>query len=404
MSCAPCWPRSGNGSARPSGSRRHRPRPAGRRGRRAQRPRRAALRTARAAGAAPRRRRAGPRAAPDQQRCGRRRRHRRAAVSRGAPRPGASGSAPPSTRSTPSMGAVLGSAARLTRHGRAGARATMVELWLRRDGLDAARADPGLQGVLANPRLAAAVARVAADRDAAFDEWLPPHDARGSGPHRLAALMAEHAPGRAGAVDGWLPQDDACQRREGAGPRAAAVADRHRRDRAGDGGRPRPLPGRPPAARRVAPADRRSPSAHEQRPGGGRRPSRSSRRCCCASSGTSGPGWCRCTSGTSGSSPARCPASTRSPARGCSPCTTRAPRGAARGAVGPDPPGARPRARRGHPSLKALAERRATRTEPWVVAVLVGDGTPLQEDEPGPAGAARRAGLRDLRWCWSTCP
>ena len=29
---------------------------------------------------------------------------------------------------------------------------TMVEFWLRREGLESARTDPGLQGVLANPR------------------------------------------------------------------------------------------------------------------------------------------------------------------------------------------------------------------------------------------------------------
>ena len=47
---------------------------------------------------------------------------------------------------------------------------TMVELWLRQEGLESARTDPGLQGVLANPRVASAVDRVAADEVAAFDE------------------------------------------------------------------------------------------------------------------------------------------------------------------------------------------------------------------------------------------
>ena len=73
----------------------------------------------------------------------------------------------------------------------------MAEMWLRGEGLDAARADPGLARVLANRRLADVVARVEADRDAAFSAWLR------TGPDALTALMATAAPGPAGAVDGW---------------------------------------------------------------------------------------------------------------------------------------------------------------------------------------------------------
>ena len=148
------------------------------------------------------------------------------------------------------MGAVLGSAARLTDTAAQEHALTMVETWLRHDGLDAARADPRLQGVLANPRLAAAVARVAADRDAAFEEWLTPHGPDGSGPQRLAALMAEHAPGRAGDVDGWLPQHDACSEIESTGPLPQLW--RIGTGIVGAGS----FPVGASAARRVAPADR----------------------------------------------------------------------------------------------------------------------------------------------------
>ncbi|GEL18274.1 FtsK/SpoIIIE domain-containing protein [Pseudonocardia asaccharolytica] len=98
-------------------------------------------------------------------------------------------------------GAALSAAARL-REGIAHARAeTIAEMWLRTDGIAAARADPGLQAVFANSRLAATVARVEADRAAAFDEWLA------TGPDRLAGLLDEVAPGSAGCdpVE-WLGQ------------------------------------------------------------------------------------------------------------------------------------------------------------------------------------------------------
>ena len=85
----------------------------------------------------------------------------------------------------------------------------MVEFWLRREGLESARTDPGLQGVLANPRVAPAVERVAADEAAAFDEWLA------DGPRRLVDLMHRHAPATAGAEQGWLPREGAVSAREG---------------------------------------------------------------------------------------------------------------------------------------------------------------------------------------------
>ena len=96
------------------------------------------------------------------------------------------------------VGAAFGGAAAVRDAAARAHAGAMVEAWLRDEGLDAARADRGLAGVLANPRLSGAVARVQADRDAAFAAWLR------TGPSTLAAVMETAAPGAAGAVDGWL--------------------------------------------------------------------------------------------------------------------------------------------------------------------------------------------------------
>ncbi len=159
------------------------------------------------------------------------------------------------------------------------------------EGLDAARADPGLQGVLANPRLAAAVDRVAADRDAAFDDWLRRRP-DGSGPQRLDRHRRRRRPRAAGDGDGWLPRH---------GPSARARPDRCR---SCGGSAPARSAGRRAAgtgSRSAVPLldeshlqiDRARAGAPEaERAGGGRRPRRWSSRCCCGSSATSGPGWC----------------------------------------------------------------------------------------------------------------
>jgi hypothetical protein len=78
----------------------------------------------------------------------------------------------------------------------------IVELMLRDAGFDPAAVDPELAPVFANRRVAAAVARARADRDAAFDDWLGVDE----GPKRLAALMDTHATGVAGQPDGWLDE------------------------------------------------------------------------------------------------------------------------------------------------------------------------------------------------------
>ncbi len=76
---------------------------------------------------------------------------------------------------------------------------TMVELWLRDDGLDAAYADPTLRAALASPVMAEMVARVRADRLAHFAQW------NADGPPGLTALVAQCAPGVAGAQGhSWL--------------------------------------------------------------------------------------------------------------------------------------------------------------------------------------------------------
>lgn len=83
---------------------------------------------------------------------------------------------------------------------------TLAELWLRETGYDAARHDPALRALLDNPRLSAAVERVAADRAHAFDEW------QGGSPQELSRIVADAAPGAAG-------DDPVADARAGADPR-----------------------------------------------------------------------------------------------------------------------------------------------------------------------------------------
>jgi hypothetical protein len=86
----------------------------------------------------------------------------------------------------------------------------MAEMWLRDAGLDAAEADPGLRRLLGNPRLARPIKRVEYDRTAAFRGWLD------TGPRRLAQILAEAAPDAAGRdPDEWLGQ---VGKIDGAGP------------------------------------------------------------------------------------------------------------------------------------------------------------------------------------------
>ena len=90
---------------------------------------------------------------------------------------------------------------------------TMVEMWLREEGLDAARTDPGLRGLLANKKLFRPISRVEADRHEAFTPWLD------HGPDRLTTLLKETAPGSAGQLDdGWLTRPDGLNGVEVTGP------------------------------------------------------------------------------------------------------------------------------------------------------------------------------------------
>ncbi len=90
---------------------------------------------------------------------------------------------------------------------------TMVEMWLREDGLDAARSDPGLRGLLTNKKLFGPISRVEADRHAAFTPWL------GHGPDRLATLLKEAGPQAAGDLsDGWFMRSDGVNGVEATGP------------------------------------------------------------------------------------------------------------------------------------------------------------------------------------------
>ena len=217
----------------------------------------------------------------------------------------------------------------------------------------------------------------------------PPPSTSGSpsGPHRLVALMDRHAPAAAGAEQGWLPREGAVSAREGPRRGAAAVADRHRRGRCGDGSGALPTRERP-GSRSGSPCwtsrtcrSTRARARWGRRPsgaGGGRRPRRWSRRCCCGPSATSGRGWCTLHVWDVGQLTGSLP--------GLYPLTRT-------GLLTVHDPGnleglldeLSDRIRRvhtrvlvdGHPSLQALAREAHQRPEPWVVAVLVGDGTPL---------------------------
>ena len=69
---------------------------------------------------------------------------------------------------------------------------TMVELWLRTEGLDPANADSALRATLAMPVMADVVAKVAADRQQHFAAW------NSDGPLALTELVTRCAPGAAG--------------------------------------------------------------------------------------------------------------------------------------------------------------------------------------------------------------
>jgi DNA segregation ATPase FtsK/SpoIIIE, S-DNA-T family len=100
------------------------------------------------------------------------------------------------------MGEVLGAAQRLTDAARRAHAEALAEKRLRETGFDEARVDPELAALFTDPALAHVVARVGADREAAFAPWSA--DTGGSGPQRLSRIVADAASGSAGEVDDWL--------------------------------------------------------------------------------------------------------------------------------------------------------------------------------------------------------
>jgi len=108
------------------------------------------------------------------------------------------------------VGAALGAAAASRDTAVRAHASALVEMWLRADGLDVARRDPELVRVLGNPALTEPLRRVRADQLAVFGDWVA------SAPERLAQLVADAAPGAAGeAPHRWLGQPGKV---DGAGP------------------------------------------------------------------------------------------------------------------------------------------------------------------------------------------
>ena len=97
-------------------------------------------------------------------------------------------------------GAALGAADRLRDQAAREHAETLAELWLRESGLDAARRDPQLSRVLDSGGLVRVADRVRADREAALTPWL-----EAGSPDRLSEIVEAAAPGVAGADPaGWL--------------------------------------------------------------------------------------------------------------------------------------------------------------------------------------------------------
>ena len=261
-------------------------------------------------------------------------------------------------------------------------------MWLRTEGLDAVQADAGMRPLLTNPALTGPLERVRADREGV--RRVARATGRGSSPTSSRRPPARCGRPRARA----LARPGRCGGRLGAGP--LPVVDRHRRIE--DAGARR-LPRGGSAARRVAPAGQLRATSGRAR----------------AEALVEGlllrvmsyfrPGLVQLHVWDVGQFTGALP--------GLYPLTRT-------GLLTVHDPAMLPqlldelsaRIRRvhtrllvdGHPSLRALAERRAARNEPWIVAVLFGNRAPLKDDEQrqlqrvargglacGVAGAARRA-------------
>ncbi|HWN35763.1 MAG TPA: FtsK/SpoIIIE domain-containing protein, partial [Pseudonocardia sp.] len=97
------------------------------------------------------------------------------------------------------VGSALGAAGAHREAAVAAHAGALFEMWLRAEGLDAAERDPSLARALANPRLADPVRRVRADHNTVFGGWVAGE------PERLTQLVTDAAPGAAGErPDRWL--------------------------------------------------------------------------------------------------------------------------------------------------------------------------------------------------------
>lgn len=99
------------------------------------------------------------------------------------------------------VSAVRGAAERLHATASTAHDDARLEMVLRTGGIDVARDDPSLATALTDPRLAAVAEAVEADRVGVFEQWLS------TAPDELAAILAEAAPAAAGAdAQEWLGQ------------------------------------------------------------------------------------------------------------------------------------------------------------------------------------------------------
>ncbi|GAA4549312.1 FtsK/SpoIIIE domain-containing protein [Pseudonocardia xishanensis] len=87
---------------------------------------------------------------------------------------------------------VLGAAGDLREEAVRRQAVAMVDLWLRREGIEAAARDPGLARTVRSPLLAPVVAQAQAERRAALAGW------GDDSPRELARIVADHATGAAG--------------------------------------------------------------------------------------------------------------------------------------------------------------------------------------------------------------
>ncbi len=262
---------------------------------------------------------------------------------------------------------------------------TMVEFWLRREGLESARTDPGLQRRAGQPARRGGRGPGGRRRGRRLRRMAR----RRSPPARRPGGRPRPGGGRCGAR--LAPAGGRRQRARGSRRGAAAVADRHRPIGAGDGSGALPAPGaaRFPVGVPLLDESHLQVDTRSRRWAGGR-------------AGRAAGGGRGARRGAAAAGRRLLPAGAGVRAR----LGRRAAHRVAARALPADPHRPAHRARPGHleglldeladrirrvhtrvlvdghPSLQALAREAQQRPEPWVVAVLVGDGTPLEDEEP----------------------